>query len=472
MARTLLIIDDDKASCLLITRIFGAEGIEVTAAHDGRAGIERARSHPPDVVLLDLRLPGVDGLEVLARLKQELPALPVVMLTAHQDIKTAVRATQLGAFDYLTKPFHNEEIVVVVRRALQTRALELEVEDLRRQLGEGGGLALQMGPSPEVRALVEQVRTVAETGYTVLVIGETGSGKELVAQAIHRESERRAKPFVAIDCGAIPEQLLESELFGHEKGAFTGAARKKRGQFQIAQGGTLFLDEVGNLPLNLQAKLLRVLESRQVQAVGADKSAALDLRFVAATNNDLQVRASEGHFRSDLYFRLAQYTISLPALKARPLDIPYLAHRLLAEASVELRRPVQQIVPSALELLEAHPWPGNVRELRNVIRQAVLMTKDLMIGKDMVRTLLGKPAAAKAGATGATRPVPGEQRAGPSLREVAAEAAEAAERRVISETLRATRGNKSQAARELDTDFKTLHLKMKRFGIRGRDFLS
>ena len=468
MARTLLIIDDDKANCLLITRIFGGEGIEVTAAHDGLAGIERARLHPPDVVLLDLRLPGLDGLEVLARLKQEGPALPVVMLTAHQDIKTAVRATQLGAFDYLTKPFHNEEIVAVVRRALQTRALELEVEDLRRQLGAGGGLAVQMGPSPEVRALVEQVRTVAETNYTVLVIGETGSGKELVAQAIHRESDRRAKPFVAIDCGAIPEQLLESELFGHEKGAFTGAEKKKQGQFQLAQGGTFFLDEVGNLPLNLQAKLLRVLESRQVQAVGADKSAALDLRFVAATNNDLQERASDGHFRADLYFRLAQYTISLPALKNRPIDIPYLAHRFLAEASVELRRPVQQIVPSALELLEAHLWPGNVRELRNVIRQAVLMTKDLMIGKDIVRTLLGKPAAAKAGAT---RQVPGAARAGTSLREVAAEAAEAAERRAISETLRTTRGNKSQAARELDTDFKTLHLKMKRFGIRGRDFL-
>ena len=468
MPRTLLIIDDDKANCLLIQRIFEAEGVQVNAAHGGEAGIEQARSHPPDVVLLDLRLPGLDGLEVLARLKQEIPALPVVMLTAHQDLKTAVRATQLGAFDYLTKPFHNEEVVVVVRRALETRALELEVQDLRRQLGEGGGLALQMGPSPEVKALVEQVRMVAETSYTVLVIGETGSGKELVAQAIHRQSERRAKPFVAIDCGAIPEQLLESELFGHEKGAFTGAERKKQGRFQLAQGGTFFLDEVGNLPLNLQAKLLRVLESRQVQAVGADKSAELDLRFVAATNNDLQVRASEGQFRADLYFRLAQYTISLPALRDRPLDIPYLAHRFLAEASVELRRPVQQIVPNALELLGTHPWPGNVRELRNVIRQAVLMTKDLMIGKDIVRTLLGKPVAAKAGSA---RQVLAAKRSGTSLREVAAEAAEAAERRAISETLRSTRGNKSQAARALDTDFKTLHLKMKRFGIRGRDFL-
>jgi DNA-binding NtrC family response regulator len=463
MAGTLLIIDDDVPNCRLIKGIFSAESIEVTAAHDGQSGLDRARTHPPDVVLLDLRLPGLDGLEVLAKLKQEIPALPVVMLTAHQDVKTAVRATKLGAFDYITKPFHNEEIVVVVRRALQTRALELEVEDLRRQLGAGGGLALEMGPSQEVRGVVEQVRTVAGTSFTVLVIGDTGSGKELVAQAIHRESERRAKPFVAIDCGAIPEQLLESELFGHEKGAFTGAERKKQGRFQLAQGGTFFLDEVGNLPMNLQAKLLRVLESRQVQAVGAERSAALDVRFVAATNHDLQVRAAEGQFRADLYFRLAQYTINLPALKDRPVDIAYLAHRFLAEASVELRRPVQQIVPNALELLEAHPWPGNVRELRNVIRQAVLMTKDLMIGRDVVRALLGKP--------GAARHVGGATKAGMSLRDVAAEAAGAAERRAISEALRGARGNKSQAARALDTDYKTLHLKMKRFGIRGRDFV-
>ena len=463
MVDTLLIIDDDRTNCRLIKAIFSAEGMEVAAAHDGQAGIDRVITDPPDVLLLDLRMPGLDGLEVLAKLKQEVPALPVVMLTGHQDVKSAVRATQLGAFDYVTKPFINEELIVVVRRALQTRALQLEVEELRRQLGAGGDLASQMGPSPQVRDLVEQVRTVAGTSFTVLVIGETGSGKELVAQAIHRGSERRAKPFVAIDCGAIPEQLLESELFGHEKGAFTGAERKKRGRFELAQGGTFFLDEVGNLPMNLQAKLLRVLESREIQPVGADKSAVLDVRFVAATNDDLQARVAEGQFRADLYFRLAQYTIALPALKDRPEDISYLARRLLAEVSVELRRPVQQIAPNALALLEAHPWPGNVRELRNVIRQAVLMTKDLVIGGDVVRALLRKP--------GAARHVVGAKPTGASLREVAAEAAEAAERRAISEALRSARGNKSRAARALDTDYKTLHLKMKRFGIRGHDFV-
>jgi DNA-binding NtrC family response regulator len=463
MPGTLLIIDDDEANCRLIKAIFAKEGMVVVAEHDGQAGMARARAEPPDVLLLDLRLPGLDGLEVLARLKQELPALPVVMLTAHQDVKAAVRATQLGAFDYLTKPFDLEELVLVIRRALETRALQLEVEDLRRQLGAGGGLAAQMGPGPQVRALVEQVRAVAGTSYTVLVVGETGTGKELVAQAIHRESDRRARPFVAVDCGAIPEQLLESELFGHEKGAFTGAERKKAGRFHLAQGGTVFLDEVGNLPLNLQAKLLRVLESRQVQAVGADREALLDVRFVAATNDDLQARVAAAQFRADLYFRLAQYTIALPALRDRAVDLPSLAHRFLAEASVELRRPVQQIVPEALQVLEAHPWPGNVRELRNVIRQAVLTTKDLLIGREVVRAILGKPGA-RPRVEAATQP-------GRSLREVAAEAAEGAERRAIGEALRSSHGNKTRAARALDTDYKTLHLKMKRFGLRGRDFV-
>ena len=465
MPKTLLIIDDDDSNCRLVKAIFRAEGMEVLVAHDGQPGIDLALSASPDILLLDVRMPGLDGLDVLARLKQEIPALPVVMLTGTKDVKTAVRATQLGAFDYLTKPFVNDEVVAVVRRALETRALQLEVEELRQRLrlGAGGGLAAQMGPSPQVRALVEQVRTVAGTGFTVLVAGETGSGKELVAQAIHRESERRDKPFVAIDCGAIPEHLLESELFGHEKGAFTGAERKKRGQFQLAQGGTFFLDEVGNLPMNLQAKLLRVLESRQVQAVGADRSAELDVRFVAATNDDLHARAAAGLFRADLYFRLAQYTISIPALRDRPTDIPHLAHRFLAEASVELRRPVQQIVPSALALLVAHPWTGNVRELHNVIRQAVLKSKELMIGEGVVRDLLKAP--------GVVRQVAGVSLAGLSLREVAVEAADAAERGAITEALRSVRGNKSQAARELRTDYKTLHLKMKRLGIRAQDFV-
>jgi DNA-binding NtrC family response regulator len=456
----LLIIDDDEASCRLVGAVFRGEGHAVVAAHDGSAGLARAASIQPDVVILDLHLPEIDGLDVLARLQTTAPALPVILLTAHADVKTAVRATQLGAFDYITKPFDPDELLLVVRRAFETRALKDEVEALRKQVGGESGLDAAMGPSDRVVRVVEQVRTVAASDFTVLVLGETGTGKELVAHAIHRTSARRARPFVALDCGAIPEPLLESELFGHEKGAFTGADRRRTGQFTMADGGTLFLDEIGNLPLALQAKLLRVLESRQVVPVGGTATAT-DVRFVAATNDDLQARVTAGRFRADLYFRLAQYTISLPPLRERPADIPHLARRFLDEASVELRRPVREIAADAIVALERHAWPGNVRELRNVIRQAVLESRLLVIERAAIVRLLGKPGTTTIAPTAA-----GER----SLRQIADDAAREAERHAISDALRATRGNKSKAARLLDTDYKTLHVKMKNLGIRARDF--
>jgi two-component system nitrogen regulation response regulator GlnG len=319
-----------------------------------------------------------------------------------------------------------------------------------------------MGPSPHVARIVEQVRTVAASGFSVLVLGETGTGKELVARAVHRQSSRRGQPFIALDCGAIPETLIESELFGHERGAFTGAEKRREGRFHLAEGGTLFLDEVGNLPLHLQSKLLRVLESRELQAVGATSSTPMDVRFVAATNDDLRARASEGRFRADLYFRLAQYTISLPPLRERPSDIAHLAHRFMEEASVELRRPVHRIAPDALAALERFSWPGNVRELRNVVRQSVLVSDDQVLLGTVVQQFLGKPAAPNAQV--------GRSTTGKSLKEAAEEAAREAERQVICETLRETRGNKSRAARMLRTDYKTLHVKMKSLGIRARDF--
>jgi transcriptional regulator with PAS, ATPase and Fis domain len=307
------------------------------------------------------------------------------------------------------------------------------------------------------------VKTVAETRFSVLLLGETGTGKELVAAALHRLSERRARPFIALDCGAIPEALLESELFGHEKGAYTGADRRRPGHFHLAEGGTLFLDEIGNLPLGLQAKLLRVLESRQIQAVGANQAKPIDVRFIAATNDDLQARAADGRFRSDLFFRLAQYTITLPPLRERADDVEHLAERFMHEVSVELRRPMQEIAPDALEVLKSHPWPGNVRQLRNVIRQAVLESKALVLESATLRRFLGRDAAV-AGSPVARSP-------GQSLKDVADQAAREAERVAIREALKAAQGNKSEAARELRTDFKTLHVKMKNLGIRARDYL-
>jgi len=464
MNRRLLVVDDDPVMVRLLRAIFVREGYDVSGAEDGEVGLARAAAEKPDLVILDFDLPKLDGMQVLERLKTAARDLPIVMLTGNDDVKLAVRAMQLGASDYVTKPFEPEEIVVVVRHALEVRALTTEVEDLRRQIGAAAGLDVQMGNSSAIRRVIEQVKTVAATNFSVMVLGETGTGKELVAAALHRQSERRAKPFVALDCGAIPEALLESELFGHEKGAFTGADRRRAGHFHLAESGTLFLDEIGNLPLGLQAKLLRVLESRQLRAVGAGQSTSIDVRFIAATNNDLQARVADGQFRSDLYFRLAQYTISLPPLRERADDIQHLADRFMREVGVDLRRPMQGIAPEVLALLQAHPWPGNVRQLRNVIRQAVLESNDLILDRASIEPLLAP------GTVAGTKEIPAPALGGRSLKEIADEASLEAERRAICDTLRETHGNKSQAARALRTDFKTLHVKMKNLGIQARDF--
>jgi DNA-binding NtrC family response regulator len=460
----LLVIDDDFASRRLVAAIFEAEGIEVFQAIDGVSGMAQVDAIEPDVILLDIRMPDLDGMEVLRRLRPNERGVPVIMLTAESDMKLAIRAIQLGAFDYQTKPVNQDELVLVVKRALETRALKTEVADLRRQLGHGGALVQQMGPSAAIQQVSDQVATVASTSFSVLLLGETGTGKELVAQAIHRQSARRAQPFIALDCGAIPDALVESELFGHEKGAFTGADRRKRGQFELAEGGTVFLDEIGNLPMPLQAKLLRVLEARKVHRVGGAESTSIDVRFIAATNDTLQTRVTAGQFRADLYFRLAQYTVSLPALRERREDIAHLSRRFLEEVCIELRRPVLSIAPEAAAALERYDWPGNVRELRNVIRQAVLESKQAVLAKSAVQRFVSKSeprGLARTKAATATR----------TLKEIAAAAAREAEREAICDTLRETRGNKAEAARILATDYKTLHVKMKALGVRARDFM-
>lgn len=458
-----LVVDDDPAGRRLLQAALSIEGWTVASADDGPSGLALADSGQPDLVILDLRLPGIDGLEVLSRLRLKQPSLPVIILTAFGEVRTAVEATKRGAFDYLTKPVDLDQLILASKRALETRALRMEVEELRRTSAAGGGLGAQMGRSSSVQRVIEQVRSVADTTFSVLVSGETGTGKELVAQAIHRQSSRRERPFVAIDCGAIPEALIESELFGHEKGAFTGAQQRRHGQFRLADGGTLFLDEVGNLPQGLQAKLLRVLESRKLQALGATTAAPLDVRVVAATNRDLQRLSQEGLFRADLYFRLAQYGIQLPALRERREDIPYLAQKCLEEVSVELRRPTLGIARDAIQALQRYEWPGNVRELRNVVRQAVLESNEPTLKVATVNKLLLQ------------RDVSGgvaaeQQHLGLSLRDAVRAATRDAERRIISDALRQAGGNQAQAARLLRTDYKTLYLKLKQLGLRGRDF--
>jgi DNA-binding NtrC family response regulator len=461
MKPLLLVIDDDALHTHALRTVLESAGFEVQTVASGQAGLERVAAHTFKTVLLDVHLPGEDGFEILEGIKRLDPLLPVVMVTASHDARTVVRALKMGAIDFVPKPVDRDETIAVVRRALEARALQSEVETLRRRVRhQPHDLPTLMGSSAQIARVVEQVHVVAASSFTVLVLGETGTGKELVAQAIHQESARRGKAFVALDCGAIPELLLESELFGHEKGAFTGAERRKVGRLRLAEGGTCVLDEIGNLPLGLQAKLLRVLESRQVHAVGAEQSTPMDVRFVASTNDDLQVLVQRGQFRADLYFRLAQFSITLPPLRERPDDVPFLAQRFLEEASVELRKPVQSIVPEALRLLRDHPWPGNVRELRNVIRKSVLQTTDIALRVDVVRSCLGV----------APEPRVAVDVSGTlSLREHAAHAARAAELQAIREALRLAGGNKAEAARLLRTDYKTLHVKMKALGIVARE---
>jgi len=463
-APTVLVVDDDPDVRKVLTGVLHVDGFAVVAAADGEMALQKVGEVAPRVVILDLKMPGLDGMETLKQLKAIAPDVPVIILTGYGDISSAVEAMRLGAYDYLTKPpDHTDNIVISVRRALERHALGAEIEGLRNRLRERSPLPWLMGPSRGLQQVIQQVRQVAESTFTVLIEGETGTGKELVARAIHELSPRRGKPFVPLDCGAIPDTLIESELFGYEKGAFTGADRRKEGHFQLAEGGTLFLDEIANLPLITQSKLLRVLQERQVHLLGGRSAVPVNVRIIAASNVPLDSEMRAGRFRQDLYYRLTEFVIVVPPLRERREDIVYLAKQFMAEASTELRRPVVGISEEALELLLRYRWPGNVRELRNVIRRAMLLSSDLIRPEHLM--------IAPAPAEGAPSPQdPGSSTARPSLKERADMAAAEAEQLAIRSALQATRGNKSEAARILKTDYKTLHLKMKRYGIHPREF--
>jgi len=465
MKRILVIDDDPIERKLLLTLLGKVGGYNVATAEDGKSGLDSTQRVSPDLVLLDLQLPDLSGMEVLKKIKETQPQLPVIMLTGVTDVKRAVEAIQSGAYTYLTKPFENDHLMVTLKNALEKAELLAEMADLRKRAGKGPALARILGSSQAVEDLIGQIKKVASSNLTVLIQGETGTGKELAARALHEESPRRDRPFVAVDCGALAENLLESELFGHEKGAFTGADRRKEGQISLAQGGTLFLDEVGNLPLGLQTKLLRVLQERQVRPVGAERSFTIDVRFLAATHEGLEEAVKSGKFRQDLYYRLAEFTLPLPPLRERKGDLPVLAKRFLQEASVELKRSVGSIDEDAQKLLSAHPWPGNIRELRNVVRQAVLLTPDSAVHATQVRETMGK---GKAG-LGNQGPVEVPVTPGMSLKQIAEEAVEQAEKQAIRNVLKATDGNKAKAAKILKTDYKTLHVKVKKYGLQSKD---
>jgi len=469
----ILIVDDTPSNLRYLQAIFDGEGFSVSVAESGEEALSRAAADPPEVVLLDLRMPGMDGMESLTRLKAMSPELQVIMLTSHGEVATAVEAIKRGAEDFMIRPIQSDHLVLTIRRALERRELKAQVENLRSLVGRQGYLARLITPSPQMHELGAVIRQVAGSNFTVLIQGETGTGKELVARAIHQESGRADKPFIAIDAGAIPEALVESELFGHDKGAFSGADRRKEGLFQMANAGTLFLDEVSNLPLSSQPKLLRAIQERQVRPVGSSRAQAVDVRLIAATNGSLDNHIAKGAFREDLYYRLAEFVISLPPLRERREDIAPLGHSFLEEASVELKRPASVISEGAAKLLKNFSWPGNVRQLRNVMRRAALQASGVTIDVRDIEPMLRRvtadagdgthaPSADAAADYGEARPA---TNGGQSLKDIARNAVEEAEKQAIVEALRATGGNKQKAAVKLQTDYKTLFVKLKRYGL-------
>jgi len=371
----ILVVDDDRVIRDGLQRILEAEGYVVETLSGGRQAVDRLEEADFDLIITDLKMPGMSGLEVLQAIKSEHPDLPVILITGYAAIDNAVEVMKSGAADYLAKPFANDEIIHKVRKSLDTRAVLLDEVYLRREVSETHGFGPLIGESREMQKVYQRILQVAQADSTVLVTGESGTGKELVARAIHDHSLRREQPFVAIDCTALAESLLESELFGHVKGSFTGAVQTKRGLFEIADGGTLMLDEIGNLSMATQAKLLRVLQEREVTPIGGTKSVQINIRLVAATNAVLKEMVEEGTFRDDLFFRLNIIPVELPALRDRKGDLMLLAGHFLKKFSEENNKEVRGFSPEVIELLEAYNFPGNVRELENLIERAVVLTQ-------------------------------------------------------------------------------------------------
>jgi len=432
----ILLVDNDGDLVAVLRRHLEHEGWTVTAVTSGEEACAALQREEFAVVLTDLVMEPVDGLTVLSEAQRLQPKARVVLITAFGSLESAIDAMRQGAYDYLTKPFKLPELTVVVRRALDAYQLREENRRLREEVGRRYDLdGMLVGRSKAMRNVLEQIRTVAETDTTVLLLGESGTGKELVARAIHWHNARRGKPFVAVNCAAIPETLLETELFGHEKGAFTGADRKRRGLFVEAQKGTLLLDEVADMPLSLQPKLLRALQERTIRPVGGNEEIHIDLRLISATNRDLAARVRQGKFREDLYYRLAVIPIRIPSLRERPEDIPALAEHFLQRAAAQLDKQIDGFDDGSLQWLLRHRWPGNVRELENVIERAATLARGLVITVEDLRIDAGIGGTPDGGVR-------------PTLAEVEAEYI----RRILEET----RGDKRAAARILGVSVRTL----------------
>jgi two-component system NtrC family response regulator len=461
-----LIVDDEPDIQLVMSANLRKEGYDVDTAGDGMEALNRLESRDYDVIILDHQMPRLTGMQFLERLRERTAGstvdndVPVIVMTAYGTIEMAVQAMKEGAYSYLTKPIQYEDLSLQVKNAVERHRLALEVRNLRHEVEERYQFGNIIGSNPRMQEIFQVIRTVAETDATVLVHGESGTGKELIARAIHYNSRRQDKPFVVVSCSALPEALLESELFGHEKGAFTGAIRQRIGRFEMAEGGTIFLDEIGEMTMPVQLKLLRVLQEREIERVGGNQTHKVDVRVIAATHRDLQEAMRERHFRQDLFYRLNVVPLKLPPLRERLDDVPLLATHFLRKYADKNQKPIRSISREAMEALGTYAYPGNVRELENIIERAVIMEK----GDSIQRAELG-PAAS-------VRKAPAYQISGELdlFKTMKAEAVERFEREYLSQLLRMYKGNMSRSARHAGMDIKNLHEKMARYGLKREDF--
>ena len=449
----ILVVDDDNPHRIMLRTLMGGWGYEVSEADDGAAAIDRVKEQSYDLVLMDVRMVRVSGLEALAQIKLYNPAIPVIIMTAYSSVDTAVKSLKQGAHDYLTKPLDFDKLKITIERAMEHTRLKEENRLLKESLGRHFDRQNIIGQSPAMTHLLEIVAQVAPSEAPVLITGESGTGKKLIAGAIHYNSSRKDGPFVKLNCAAITETLLESELFGHEKGAFTGADRRKEGRFYQAHGGSLFLDEVSEMSLIMQVKLLRVLQEREFTRVGGEKTIQVDVRVIAATNKNLTDLISKGHFREDLYYRLNVVDMEIPPLRTRQQDIPLLAQNFLEMFAVKNHKKIKGFRPQALDLLIRHGWPGNVRELMNAVERTVVLSRSDYLSAEDFPMFVGTTSYDDAGSDNSKIDIDSDN------------PLEAVERMTILKILDAAGGNKSEAARRLGITRKTLYKKLKSYGV-------
>jgi DNA-binding NtrC family response regulator len=450
-----LVVDDDPHLPKLLVRVLAHAGYAAEVASSGEQALEVFSRLPADVALLDVKLPGMSGLETFGKLREQAPGVIGIFMTAFGSIRSAVDAMRAGGFDYLTKPFDNDQLVLTLDRALELRRLGKEVRELREELGSRVAFPGIVGRGPRMLEILRLLPRIATSDATTLILGESGTGKELVARSLHRASPRGSGPFVAVNCSAIPVGLFETEFFGHERGAFTDAHARRIGRLEHAQGGTLFLDEIADLPVESQAKLLRVLEDGQVVPLGGQQAVDVDLRLIAATNKDLAAEVAAGRFRQDLYWRINVVTVALPPLRERREDLPLLIRHFIDRLNLEVGRDVRGLTPEATERLMTYDWPGNIRELENTLRRAFVMAEgDVITCDELTMPSGGGPASAE------------EPPAELSLPDVVARSAARIERDLIDSTLARYRGNRAATAQALGINRKTLFRKIRQYELR------